>query len=111
MQRRPDFYPPHLPGADVFAPERWEHWHPKTWHYIPFNGGARVCIGQQFALTEMGYVLARLFQKFERVESHMNVIDHGSPRLKDNIVLLPGDGVKVTFYESNDKIGEKQGHV
>lgn len=99
LQRRTDLYPPHLPDPAVFAPERWEQWQPKPWQYIPFNGGPRICIGQQFALTEMGYVLVRLFQKFERVVSHMDAIDHGSPTLMDSLVLQPGDGVKVTFYE------------
>lgn len=30
-----------------------------------FNGGPRVCIGQQLALTEAGYVLVRLLQRFD----------------------------------------------
>jgi cytochrome P450 len=103
MQRRADIYPP--PSAtfaphDVFSPERWFHWQPKPWTYIPFNGGPRICIGQQFALTEMGYVLTRMFQKFERVESHMAEVDGGSPLLKSEIVLQPGQGVKVAFFES-----------
>lgn len=103
MQRRADIYPP--PSAtfaphDVFSPERWFHWQPKPWTYIPFNGGPRICIGQQFALTEMGYVLTRMFQKFERVENHMAEVDGGSPLLKSEIVLQPGDGVKVAFFES-----------
>ena len=56
MHRRPDLYPvsSDLPHPHVFSPERWEKWQPKTWQYIPFNGGPRICIGQQFALTEMG---------------------------------------------------------
>ncbi|OAA54744.1 cytochrome p450 alkane monooxygenase [Niveomyces insectorum RCEF 264] len=101
MQRRPDLYPPHLPHPDEFCPERWDHWQPKPWQYIPFNGGPRICIGQQFALTEMGYVLVRLFQKFERVVSHMDAIDGGKPTLKADIVLQPADGVHVAFYEAD----------
>jgi cytochrome P450 len=103
MQRREDIYPP---VSDKFAhhleysPERWFHWQPKPWTYIPFNGGPRICIGQQFALTEMSYVLCRLFQKYERVESHMEAIDGGDPTLKAEIVLQPGDGVKVSFWEA-----------
>ena len=57
MQRRAELYPPpseKFPPHDVFSPERWEHWQPKSWNYIPFNGGPRICIGQQFALSEMG---------------------------------------------------------
>lgn len=99
MHRRADLYPAHLPHPDVFCPERWDHWQPKPWHFIPFNGGPRICIGQNFAMTEMGYMLVRLFQKFERVESHMHAIDGGKPTLRADIVLMPGDGVKVAFYE------------
>ncbi|CAK7205653.1 hypothetical protein SEUCBS139899_008432 [Sporothrix eucalyptigena] len=101
MHRRVDLYPSNLPSPDEFSPERWEHWQPKPWQFIPFNGGPRICIGQQFALTEMGYVLVRFFQKFERVVSHMGPIDGGRPTLKADIVLQPADGVKVAFFENS----------
>lgn len=107
MQRRADLYPAAsaadgkpLPPPDTFAPDRWARWQPRPWQYVPFNGGPRICIGQQFALTEMGYVLTRLFQRFERVESFMHDVDGGSPTLKAEIVLQPGDGVKVAFWEA-----------
>lgn len=103
MQRREDLYPP--PSADfapvdVFSPERWQRWQPKPWQYIPFNGGPRICIGQQFALTEMAYVLTRLFQRYERIDNYMGAIDGGDPTLRAEIVLQPGDGVKVGFWEA-----------
>ena len=65
MHRRPDYF-----GLDAeeFKPERWEHVRP-TWEYLPFNGGPRVCIGQQYALTEAGYTTVRLMQRFAKVES------------------------------------------
>ncbi|KAI0137071.1 putative cytochrome 52A4 [Xylariales sp. AK1849] len=103
MQRRPELYPPvseTFKPVEEFSPERWSVWQPKPWHYVPFNGGPRICIGQQFALTEMGYVLTRLFQRFERVESFMHEIDGGNPTLKAEIVIQPGDGVKVAFWEA-----------
>ncbi|KAI1406833.1 cytochrome P450 52A11 [Hypoxylon sp. FL1857] len=108
MQRRADLYPTTTTTASgsekladpaVFSPERWFAWQPKPWQYIPFNGGPRICIGQQFALTEMAYVLTRMFQKFERVESFMHEIDGGHPKLKAEIVIQPGDGVKVALWE------------
>ncbi|KAG6363310.1 hypothetical protein INS49_008407 [Diaporthe citri] len=101
MQRREDLYPPvskDFKPVEDFSPERWQAWNPKPWNYIPFNGGPRICIGQQFALTEMGYVLTRLFQRFERVESYMDQVDGGNPTLKAEIVLQPGDGVNVAFF-------------
>ncbi|KAK0383268.1 hypothetical protein NLU13_9181 [Sarocladium strictum] len=106
MHRDPAQYPPTsetFADPDIFSPERWEHWHPKPHDYIPFNAGPRICIGQQFALTQMSYVLVRLFQKFGRVTSHMQEIDGGNPLLKADIVLSPGQGVKVSFFEDEEK--------
>ena len=34
------------------------------WSFVPFNGGPRICLGQQFALTEASYVTVRLLQEF-----------------------------------------------
>lgn len=56
MQRRPDLYPEvseKFADPGIFSPERWENWTPKPWQFIPFNGGPRICIGQNFAVTEM----------------------------------------------------------
>ncbi|KAK7743683.1 hypothetical protein SLS62_010515 [Diatrype stigma] len=120
MQRRADLYPSSsaplsdekaaaagaaatMSGPDDFDPGRWYHWQPKPWQYVPFNGGPRICIGQQFALTEMGYVLTRMMQKFERVESFMHEVDGGHPTLKAEIVLQPGDGVKVALWEARQQ--------
>lgn len=72
MQLTERNYPPvseTFPHILTFAPQRWEKWQPKAWTYIPFNGGPRLCVGQQFALTEMGYTVVRMLQKFKRVES------------------------------------------
>lgn len=65
MHRDPEVF-----GVDAheFRPERWEKIRP-GWAYLPFNGGPRVCIGQQFALTEAGYTTVRLMQEFEKIDS------------------------------------------
>ncbi|KAM0347371.1 hypothetical protein ACHAPU_004891 [Fusarium lateritium] len=72
-------------------------WSPRPWTYIPFNGGPRICLGQQFALTEMGYTLVRIFQQFSRVERRMAPNEEGV--LSANIVLTPRHGVKVAFFK------------
>ncbi|KAJ6157474.1 n-alkane-inducible cytochrome P450 [Penicillium chermesinum] len=65
MHRRKDIYGD---DAEEFRPERWEKLRP-GWAYLPFNGGPRICIGQQFALTEAGYTVVRVLQEFEGIES------------------------------------------
>jgi cytochrome P450 len=98
MQRRADLYPPlasGFPAIDKFVPERWDNWTPRSWTYVPFNGGPRICIGQQFALTEMGYTLVRLFQRFETVENRMGGVE---PGMHADIVLQPAKVVKVAFH-------------
>jgi len=99
MQRRADLYPPGS-QPEKFIPERWETWSPKPWQYIPFNGGPRICIGQQFALTEMAYTIVRIFQQFDRLENFMPAIDGGNPTLRADIVLQPGNGVRIGFHKS-----------
>ncbi|KAL8723367.1 MAG: hypothetical protein Q9181_007300 [Wetmoreana brouardii] len=71
MHRRQDFYGE---DAEEFRPERWLDEGNKKglrvgWEYLPFNGGPRICIGQQFALTEVSYITVRLMQEFDRIES------------------------------------------
>ncbi|KAJ4326148.1 hypothetical protein N0V84_003198 [Fusarium piperis] len=56
------------PGAEEFIPERWRDLRP-GWGYLPFNGGARACIGQQYALLETHYVVARMAQTYTLLES------------------------------------------
>ncbi|KAF9889903.1 hypothetical protein FE257_006775 [Aspergillus nanangensis] len=88
LHRRDEFYPPGCSDHLHFRPERWETWQPRPWTYLPFNGGPRVCIGQQFALTEMAYTLVRLLQRFERME---NWAVGETPVLATNISVRPGE--------------------
>ena len=61
MHRRKDLYGP---DAEEYHPERWENMRP-GWEFLPFNGGPRICLGQQLALAEAGYVTVRLMQQFK----------------------------------------------
>lgn len=68
MHRSEQYY-----GKDAreFRPERWTEEACKRlgWAFLPFNGGPRICIGQQLALTEASYVVVRLMQMFLEIES------------------------------------------
>ncbi|KAL8696041.1 MAG: hypothetical protein Q9224_003003 [Gallowayella concinna] len=87
------------PPVLEFSPERWETWTPKPWQYIPFNGGPRICIGQQFALAEIGYTAVRIIQRFDRLEKYWGIEDD---IVKSEIVLSPANGVKIGFYRAAD---------
>ncbi|EGV64571.1 hypothetical protein PSN45_004889 [Yamadazyma tenuis] len=60
LHRMEKFYGP---NATDFIPERWENIRP-GWAFVPFLGGPRVCLGQQLALTEAGYIIIRLAQTY-----------------------------------------------
>lgn len=65
--RNPEYF-----GKDAleFKPERWADKSLKPgWAYLPFNGGPRICLGQQFALTETSYTIVRLIQLFPNLFS------------------------------------------
>lgn len=83
MHRNKDVFGPE---PEEFIPERWEDLRP-GWGYLPFNGGARACIGrkltvapllhevsnghgiEQYALLETHYVVARMAQTYTLLES------------------------------------------
>ena len=48
MHRNEDVFGP---GPEEFVPERWQDLRP-GWGYLPFNGGARACIGRKLTLDE-----------------------------------------------------------
>ncbi|KAI9691666.1 MAG: hypothetical protein M1822_007738 [Bathelium mastoideum] len=99
MQRREDLYPPtssEFADPAVFSPDRWDHWSPKAWQYVPFNGGPRICVGQNFALTEMSFVLVRMLQRYVGLEYRGNWSEQFH---KAEIVGTPGQGVPIALYE------------
>ncbi|PHH84807.1 hypothetical protein CDD83_1343 [Cordyceps sp. RAO-2017] len=67
MHRRKDIYGQ---DADKFRPERWEDHSLDDigWAYLPFNGGPRLCLGQEFALLVVAYTVARLVQLYPKIE-------------------------------------------
>lgn len=65
MHRRKDLWGP---DADDFKPDRW-YGRKAGWEFLPFNGGPRICLGQQHALTTAGFTIVRLLQRFDRLEN------------------------------------------
>lgn len=82
--------------AHIFRPERWEEPSARQigWAYLPFNGGPRICLGQQFALTTASYVTVRLLQTFQEINS----FDADAvPRLKKHLTMSLMDGANISL--------------
>lgn len=98
MHRRKDLY-----GEDalVFRPERWEDDKLKNigYGYLPFNGGPRICLGQEFAMLEAGYTIVRMLQRFPVM--HLPEGEHVEEVGKETLTLVvaSGDGCRVVFSE------------
>jgi cytochrome P450 len=60
LHRRAEFFP----DPARFDPDRWLGTEPPQFSYVPFGGGARRCIGEEFALTEISIVLKALISRF-----------------------------------------------
>jgi cytochrome P450 len=70
---------------------------PNAWHLQRnADNEDRICLGQQFALTEAGYVIVRLLQRFDKLD---NSAMHG---LQDDWYLTltgrPLHGVKLRLH-------------
>ena len=80
--------------AEEFRPERWADLKNIGWAYMPFSSGPRICLGQQFALTEASYITIRLAQIFTELDTS----DEVYPPLKiANTTMRPMNGVHVRF--------------
>lgn len=76
---------------EVFRPARWlDGAAPGRWDYLPFGGGARVCVGNHFALMEAALVLATMYQG-----AGFELLRRSRPRLMASITLRPADGLPV----------------
>ncbi|MCJ1437897.1 hypothetical protein MMC27_007284 [Xylographa pallens] len=120
MHRRKDLYGD---DAEEFRPERWDDkdlplYRDKTtaaWGFLPFNGGPRVCLGQEFGLTEASYAVVRILQRFPVIkaapvarsqeQSWLGYSSHktegikkfSKERQKMTLVMSAGDGLPVIF--------------
>ena len=82
--------------ADEFRPDRWIN-RKLGWEMTAFGGGPRVCLGQQFALNEVSFVLVRFLQRYDCIEA----VDTVSPlKKKLSIILGPAEDQKIRLHRA-----------
>lgn len=59
----------------------------------------RICLGQQFALTEAGYVTVRILQKYDKVDGSAHVGQEVDWML--TLTGRPFDGVNLRLHEAS----------
>ncbi|MCB0036310.1 MAG: cytochrome P450 [Anaerolineales bacterium] len=88
-------HPRFWPNPEGFDPQRFaadETNKRPRYAYIPFGGGPRLCIGNNFALMEATLIMAMIAQRYK-----LNLIPGQRIEPETAITLRPRDGVQVTL--------------
>ena len=91
--RDPRFF--NAPGE--FNPGRWTEDFEKNlprFAYMPFGGGARICIGNQFAMMEAVLILATVIQRFS-----LELVPGQTVTPWPSITLRPASGIRVSLHQ------------
>jgi len=79
----------------VFRPDRWAE-HPLAslprCAYFPFGAGARMCIGNNFALLEMALAIAAIGQRFR-----LHPLPEAGPTPLPAMTLRPANGIRLAI--------------
>jgi cytochrome P450 len=95
IHRNPSYWDdPETFDPERFRPERVEA--RQRYTYLPFGGGARVCIGNHFAMMEAQIILAMIVR-----ETHLSVVPGHPIELDAAITLRPKHGLRVTRTPAN----------
>lgn len=89
MHHHPDYWD----TPDVFNPEHFDpvaEQQRSQFTFLPFGGGPRLCLGNNFAMMVMQVVVSRLSQCFE-----FDVPDGYTPKIEPNITLRAKDGIRL----------------
>ena len=85
--------PKYWSEPEKFDPERFNEENKKQqipYAYIPFGGGPRLCIGNNFALMEMQFILSMLVRRYQ-----FELVSTAPIELNPLVTLRPKDGIKM----------------
>jgi cytochrome P450 len=101
VHRRPKLWP----DPDRFDPERFSAEHDAArprFAYIPFGGGPRGCIGNQFAMVEAQLIVAAIAQRY-RIE----LVPNQDIRPEPLITLRPAPGIRAVIERRAPREGTR----
>jgi len=88
--RHPDFWPePERFDPERFTPERVRE--RARYAYLPFSGGPRLCIGNEFALMEVQLVVAMTVQRYR-----LQLVPGAHAEPESRLTLRPQGGLPMT---------------
>jgi cytochrome P450 len=92
----------HAPGywesPESFAPERFIKGSEKQrtpFTYLPFGGGPRVCIGNQYAMLQILMILSDVLRKYD-----FQLVPGQTIEARPMVILRPKHGIRMTFTEA-----------
>lgn len=98
--------PKYWNNPEQFDPTRFSAENKKNhvpFSYLPFGGGPRLCIGKNFALMEMQFVLAMLIKRYKFV-----MTPDQSVGFKPLLTLCPSNGIKVRVQKRTSDVQPKK---
>jgi cytochrome P450 len=87
------------PDADDFHPERFVKENEKQrtpFTYLPFGGGPRVCIGNQYAMLQILMILSTLLRRYDFELTPGQDIEE-----RAMVILRPKNGIRMTFNKTS----------
>ena len=90
--------PRYWENPESFDPERFtkENEKPRTpFTYLPFGGGPRVCIGEQYAMLQILMILSELLRNYD-----FQLVPGQTIEARPMVILRPKHGIRMTFTEA-----------
>lgn len=95
-------------APETFDPDRFSPENRKkitAYAYLPFGGGPRLCIGNNFALMEMQLILAEMIRRFD-----FSLVPGQDIQMKPLITLRPYPGIRMQFAAKGRDASYKSGN-
>jgi cytochrome P450 len=90
--------PNYWESPESFAPERFIKGSEKQrtpFTYLPFGGGPRVCIGNQYAMLQILMILSDVLRRYD-----FQLVPGQTIEARPMVILRPKHGIRMTFTEA-----------